>query len=409
MAIECDVLVVGAGPAGSSAARASAEGGAETIFIDKKKEIGVPVKCAEGIGEYLFSYLPFKIPKELLAWKIDGISFWTEDITIERTGSNWSGYAINRDEFDKWLANNAIKARARLFLETELIDLEIKGDYNVTKAIVKTPKGNKEIIPKVVIAADGVDSTILKLLGFKIQLERNCGYVHGFEMRNLKLDKPNNYQIFLGDFAPGAYAYIFPKSKTSANIGVGAIFHKKKLEQCYEEFVSLPQVAKQIAEGILMENRSGWAPIRYITDKWNYGNVILTGDVANQNFKPFIEGFLPAIICGNLAGRVSSNFILGREPLSNYAAYVENKLSKFFIESNRLIDILYRTGELSDRGHLIRLGIFSNIFSFEDISSLENKDYASLKCDLENWNRNKIRQLLNNLIERLGLLYARIQ
>jgi len=59
MSIECDVLVVGAGPAGSSAARAAAMNGAKTIFIDKKEEIGKPVQCAEGIGEDLFSYLPF--------------------------------------------------------------------------------------------------------------------------------------------------------------------------------------------------------------------------------------------------------------------------------------------------------------------------------------------------------------
>ncbi|RMF90582.1 MAG: FAD-binding protein, partial [Methanobacteriota archaeon] len=80
MAIECDVLVVGAGPAGSSAARAAAEGGAETIFIDKKKEVGVPVQCAEGIGSYLIPYLPFEMPEEQLIWEIEGISFHVDDI-----------------------------------------------------------------------------------------------------------------------------------------------------------------------------------------------------------------------------------------------------------------------------------------------------------------------------------------
>ena len=59
MVIKCDVLVVGAGPAGSSAARAAAEAGASTICIDKKEEIGHPVQCAEGIGTYLFPLLPF--------------------------------------------------------------------------------------------------------------------------------------------------------------------------------------------------------------------------------------------------------------------------------------------------------------------------------------------------------------
>ncbi|MEM0493600.1 MAG: FAD-dependent oxidoreductase, partial [Candidatus Thermoplasmatota archaeon] len=45
--IKCDVLVVGAGPAGCAAARSAAKNGAKTIFIDKKKEVGVPVLCGE--------------------------------------------------------------------------------------------------------------------------------------------------------------------------------------------------------------------------------------------------------------------------------------------------------------------------------------------------------------------------
>ena len=41
----------------------------------------------------------------------------------------------------------------------------------------------------------------------------------------------------------------------------------------------------------------------------NQGNVIFTGDVANQNIKPFIEGFLPGVICGDIAGLSASNFL----------------------------------------------------------------------------------------------------
>ena len=60
--IKCDVLVVGAGPAGLSAARALAKKGLKTIIIEEDEEVGIPVQCAEGIGSYLFQYLPFEIP-----------------------------------------------------------------------------------------------------------------------------------------------------------------------------------------------------------------------------------------------------------------------------------------------------------------------------------------------------------
>jgi len=117
VALNCDVLVVGAGPAGSSAARAAAEAGARTIVIEKKREIGVPVQCGEGIGSYLFPFLPFKIPTEQLIWKLNEISLWADDITVARTGSLWSTYMVNRNDFDAWLAKTAENRGAQLLVE----------------------------------------------------------------------------------------------------------------------------------------------------------------------------------------------------------------------------------------------------------------------------------------------------
>ncbi|MHC1585601.1 MAG: geranylgeranyl reductase family protein [Candidatus Syntropharchaeia archaeon] len=335
--IECDVLVVGAGPAGSSAAKAAAEAGIKTIFIDKKKEIGIPVQCGEGIGKFLFRYLPFKIPEEQLVWKLDGIFFWADGITIERNGGIWSSYAINRKNFDKWLADNAVHAGAKLLVNTELIDLEFEDGYIVTKAIVKTPVGEKEIRPKVVIAADGVDSTVLKLLGFEINKKVKCGEVLSFEMKNLKIDKPNHFQVFLGEFAPGTYAYILPKSRNTANVGVGTVFAEKNIEKYYEEFLEIPHVKKQVKNGINVKEKGGWAPFHYMTNDWTYGNVLLAGDAANQNFKPFVEGILPGIICGDIAGKTAHSFITKRISLEKYKEHVSNKLGKLFAESDKIM------------------------------------------------------------------------
>ena len=390
MVIECDVLVVGAGPAGSSAARAAAEAGAKTIFIDKKKEIGVPVQCAEAIGEYLIPFLPFKIPEEQLIWKIDGMSFWAEGISIERREGFWSGYAIKREKFDKWLANNAIEAGARLHLETELVDLEFSENYHVTKATVKTGDRLEEIVPKVVIAADGVHSKVLNKLGFT-NLKDKCGEVLSFELNNLNLYKPTYEQLYIGDFAPGAYAYIFPLSKSRANVGVASIFQNKKLENCYAEFLEIPEVKKQLKNGTKVVEKSGLAPYSYLSDKWVYGNVLLVGDTANQNFKPFVEGILPAIICGDIAGKTAYNFINGRNSLNDYPKSVIDKLGKFFLESDRVLDMLHELSKsLDKKEHLLCLGLFANVFPLKEITKLNFEDYIALKRRLGEWASTKI-------------------
>jgi digeranylgeranylglycerophospholipid reductase len=400
MVIECDVLVVGAGPAGSSAARAAAEAGAKTIFIDKKKEIGVPVQCAEAIGEYLIPFLPFTIPEEFLKWKIDGLSFWTEDITIKRKGGSWTGYAIDRDSFDNWLANNAIRAGAKLHLETELIDLEFGENYRVTKAIVEIGDGVKEIEPKVVIAADGVDSIMLDLLGLKKEKKGSTGEIKSFEMHNLRLDNPHYDQLFMGDFAPGAYGYIFPKSKNTANVGTGFLFHQKSLDRCYEEFLEIPKVKRQIKNAICIKEKTGRVPFCYLTDKWVYGNVLLAGDVANQNFKPLIEGFLPAIVCGDLAGKRVAKYLTGKAVLDSYPQDIENKLGFLIKNSDILLNIAYDLLQSEEKKEmLLTLGMNTNIFSYKKIEKLKKENYETLKQKLDCWNNSKIRQALTYLSE----------
>jgi len=386
MVTKCDVLVVGAGPAGSSAARAAAEAGAHTIFIDKKKEIGVPVQCAEAIGEYLIPFLPFRIPEEQLIWKIDGMLFWAEDITIKRRGGMWSGYAINRDKFDTWLANNAIGAGAKLHLDSELVDLEFNDEYHVAKAIVKTGEQVRKIEPKIVIAADGVHSKVRSKRGFT-NFEDKCGEVLSFELNNLDLHKPTYEQLYIGAFAPGAYAYIFPLSKRRANVGVGSLFQTKTLENCYEEFLEVPMVKKQLRNGKKVIEKSGWAPYRYVTDKWDYGNVLLAGDAANQNFKPFVEGILPGIICGDIAGKTASDFIHDKGSLENYPNHIKDKLGTFFLESDQVLDILHMLSKSLDKKEsLLRLGLFANVFSAKQIYELRSEKYGILKEKIEKWN-----------------------
>jgi digeranylgeranylglycerophospholipid reductase len=380
MTIECDVLVIGAGPAGSSAAWAAAKGGARTIFIDKKKEVGVPVQCAEGIGRYLIPHLPFKIPKELLKLKIEGIRFWADELTLERTGGWWSGFSINRKEFDKWLALRAVKGGGELLLETELIDLEVDEKYQVTSALIKTPKEEITLKPKVIIAADGVDSTVLKLMGFEIDFDKT-GYVYSFELDNINLKKPKFDHIFFGDFAPGGYGYIFPLPKNRANVGIAVLFKKDKVEDFYGEFLEM-LIAKGFLNrpGELREEKNGVVPFLTQTNNCLYGNVLLAGDSANHNIKPLVEGFLPSIITGDLAGRVALDFVLKGVRLESYPKALKESCREFFEYSDVLAKTLFETGKnVEKKYHLIRMGIAIDLFSLDQLEYLDKMEYIKVK------------------------------
>ena len=63
---ECDLLVVGGGPAGLSASESASKSGLNVICVEKKEKIGTPVNCAEGIGACYLSKLPFTFPRKFL-------------------------------------------------------------------------------------------------------------------------------------------------------------------------------------------------------------------------------------------------------------------------------------------------------------------------------------------------------
>jgi digeranylgeranylglycerophospholipid reductase len=379
MLIKCDVLVVGAGPAGSSAARAVAKSGLKTILIEEDKEIGNPVQCAEGIGSYLIPYMPFDIPKKLLKWKINGMYFWAENLSIKKEGGMWSGYSINRKEWDQWLATLAAIEGVEIYLDTKLISLECEEKYNVKKAIAIRYGKTIEFESKYIVGADGVNSTIINCLDLKQKAW--VGHVKSYEMRNLTLKYPKYDQLFIGDFAPQSYAYIFPLSKTTANIGVGTIFEKEHLEELFEAFSSLPFIKKQLCNQKITVEKSGDAPIQNITKKLVYGNVFLVGDAANQNIKPFIEGNIPGIICGDILGKCLPEISRGKISPQTYEKKV-NEIFHLIKESQPYVDFVYGEKTIDNSTfNLILLSLMSGLIIPEEkeIQKYAKKGYVKLK------------------------------
>jgi len=383
MTINCDVLVVGAGPAGSSAARAAAEKGAKTILIDKKVEIGFPVQCGEGIGKYLFSYLPFQIPKEQLIWNIEGMLFWSDGIQIEKTGERWKGYSIERKNFDKWLSKEAEKNGVELWTNAELHNLEINRENRVKKAIVKRKNKTFEIQPNILIAADGVESTVLKLLNLYHPKIGDIAEVYSWEMKNLNLYKPHLEQIYIDDFTPSGYAYIFPKSKNVANVGIGGIFPQKKIEKYFAEFLENSQVKKQLKTGEYVIEKTKKAIWNDLTEKWIYENVVLVGDAANQNLKPFIEGIIPSIICGDIAGKVAADKNIINFSHEKYLETVKNVLKTEFEMSRQMLDYIGML--LAKKGREKYLQFFSlvtEICNEKEIEEFNEMEYSLIKSKL---------------------------
>src|SRR5512145_246568 len=127
-----DVLVIGAGPAGSIAAKTAAEKGLDVLLIEKRQEIGDPVRCAEGVNkEYLKKHV--EIDKQWICADLKGSRIFSPDGTkvemAEEISGGEVGYVLERKVFDRALAEEAAKAGAEVRVKTRATGLILENDF----------------------------------------------------------------------------------------------------------------------------------------------------------------------------------------------------------------------------------------------------------------------------------------
>jgi geranylgeranyl reductase family protein len=292
--LDCRVLVVGAGPAGSCAAAGIAAAGVKTLLIDSKKRIGEQPHCGEFVPRQLF--VEFDLDKSCIHQAVDTMETLVVDLddptggASEHTSSVSPGFLIDRVLFDRGLAREAAASGATVLAGARLTGREhdswmvsFKGhDYAVN--------------PEIVIAADGAMSTVTSLLG----LERP-EVLRGVQVE-VPLEKPlDRTFVLLSRELVGGYGWLFPKGLT-ANVGLG-VAPKPNISPSFllNRLIEWLRQKKLIREGTLASS-GGLIPVSGIRQPLVLENVILTGDAAGLTHPITGAGIAQAVFSGRQAG-----------------------------------------------------------------------------------------------------------
>lgn len=306
--LKTDILVVGSGPAGSTVAKYAAEKGVQVTFIERRPEVGVPVRCGEFLPaiDEIASMFPkavgldetFDIPAELRIRDTEAIRLIDPKGKI--TDLPLKGYTINRDEFDQYLAHQAEKAGATLIKNCRFD--AIKDGKAVTN--------QGEIEYKVIIGADGPGSRVARSLG----LPKNQ-HPYPAVTAQAKGDFDPYVVMFFGGIAPGAYSWIIPK-KGQANIGVGFSpkFANGSLSEYFDVFV------KKNDFDVMNKLEGKYVPSEGPIAKTVTGNGMVVGDAAGHVISVNGGGIPLALIAGRICGECAADNILNKAPLENYEA-----------------------------------------------------------------------------------------
>lgn len=292
MSGRADILVLGLGPAGASAAAQAARRGCRVIALDRKREAGVPVQCAE--------LVPAMLPVEagVVRQRIDSMRTFVEDDAPDAT-PHFPGRMLDRAAFDASLVRRAVEAGA---------------DCRLGVVFRKIP----DVQAKVVIGADGPRSIVGRAIG-----SVNRELVETRQITVPLLEPHAATDIFLSAGIPGGYAWLFPKGDV-ANLGAGVSpRHKARLKSIVSRLHAQLARGKRVGQEILFVT-GGAIPVGGMLKchgSLGTSAVLLAGDAAGLANPVTGAGIAAAVDSGRLAGEYASRIVAGEAHAG--AAYQE--------------------------------------------------------------------------------------
>jgi len=303
-----DVVVVGGGPAGSSAARIAAENECTVALVEKEKEIAETVRTS-GVT-WISDIKKFKIPEDCYN-SIKKFSFCSPKNSVTISDNVAKAAVLDVRKTYRFLANRAQSSGAKIFTSTNVSEVLKNSLGECIGVIAKSQDKEIKFKAKVIIDASGFASIVAKELGH-VEQWKKFGVGAEFEVKTEELEQDNWWLMVGQEYSPAGYAWIFPTSKNTARVGVGigkpdsAVDPTVRLNELIDKKIG---PIKDLGEIEKIEFHYGLIPNEGLSRKTVYDNLILVGDSAGQANPLVLEGIRYAIRFGEVAGKVAANAI----------------------------------------------------------------------------------------------------
>ena len=297
--MQYDVVIVGAGPSGATAAEDLARSGHKVAFIDRDGRIK---PCGGAVPPRLIE--DFFIPEEQIVAKVNTARMISPtgrqvDIPIE------NGFVgmVDREHFDEFSRNRATEAGAHRYIGTfTKIERDADGTHVVYRDKVS---GNAmKLKTKLVIGADGARSNVART---EIKDGEKIPYVIAYHEiieapeRNLTYDPARCDVIYDGKISPDFYGWVFPHGQ-QASVGMGSMIKSVDVKKATADL----RAASGLTDCKTIRKEGAPIPLKPL-DCWDNGkDVVLAGDAAGVVAPSSGEGIYYAMVGGRVAATAAA-------------------------------------------------------------------------------------------------------
>lgn len=300
---EYDVIVVGAGPSGSSAAKAAAEKGARTIMIERHQSIGIPVRCSGTLyGTSFTEAIVASLPERVIMQRHKYRRFYshTGKLLQETNIAGRGECLIARDEFDQELARQAIRAGAAVVVNTSVEGL-LKEDEKI-KGVVTNSRTMPQVRGKIVIAAGGDRSKRIGIThqeGMNILNEEHFNGVY-VEIAGVKGGDPEAQETHFWSVTHRNHTNLWAKGADKYTLALDRL-------ELFDEIKQLDYPLSRRLRDAYIIRLYGWTQGRLDGFRLPHGMVkdglVLAGNAGGW------QGLIHACVSGRFAGEVAGEAI----------------------------------------------------------------------------------------------------
>jgi len=289
-----DVLVVGAGPVGTTYARYMAEKGFKVGIIEKKSRVGVPLQCAGLLGKQIKEVNI--LPQELIINPFYGAYLHSpSDHVLKVAKDKPEAYVVDRVGYDQFLAEKSVDAGSELFLKHQVKDINTKNGQIYTK------NGTERFTAKIIVGADGYNSVIAKKISNRQPLD-NLQAAQFLVDFTQDIFDPNYVHLQAYASTSPGFIWMIPLTNHQARVGIFGNYDYHDLNKILKSYLnSNPEL-----NGFnVLKKYQGKIPVYNSKKRLIKDNILLLGDAASQVKPTTGGGLIMGFKCAQIASDIT--------------------------------------------------------------------------------------------------------